>query len=257
MRQHQVRAEISEIWGRAQSVFGPVLILPYRQPVETADSDGNVTVTHMEGRAFILPERLEVEAAIAPEIRYRGIFEAVVYKSDLEFPATSPIRISPRMGLDDAEILWDRALLAAGVSDLRGTGNDLQVRLGKSNADFVPGATSPDIGSGIHAAVGQAFRTGMEEGRNPALRLRAGPGRQRTPVLHAVGQGDDGDAEIHLAASALRRGLAAGKPSVGANGFEAQWEVSWFGRDFPQEWTEQDNTGNCLTVSSNPASAPR
>jgi inner membrane protein len=244
MRQHTVRAEISEIWGRAQSVFGPVLILPYRLPVKTEDSDGNVTMTHTEGRAFILPERLEVEAAIAPEVRYRGIFEAVVYKSDLELSGHFAYPDFAGMGLVDAEILWDRALLAAGISDLRGTGNDLRVRLGKMHADFVPGATSPDIGSGIHAAVRQAFRTVWKED-------------EILPFAYALDLAGSERLSFTPSAKETMVTLKSTWPhprfdgawlpisrSVGANGFEAQWEISWFGRDFPQEWTESDNTGN-------------
>ena len=244
MRQHAVRAEISEIWGRAQSVFGPVLILPYRQPVETTDGDGNVTVSHREGRAFILPERLAVEAAVAPEIRYRGIFEAVVYRSDLEFSGHFAYPDFTAMGLGDTEILWDRALLAAGVSDLRGTGNDLQVRLGETNADFAPGATSPDIGSGIHAAVGQTFRPAWKKDETLPFafaldlagseRLSFTPSAKETSVTLKSTWPHPRFDGAWLPASR----------SVGANGFEAQWDISWFGRDFPQEWTEYDRTGN-------------
>lgn len=243
-RQYTVRAEISDIWGRAQSVFGPVLILPYRQQVETADKDGNVTVSHKEGRAFILPERLEIEAAIAPEVRYRGIFEAVVYKGSLAFSGHFAHPDFTAMGLGDAEILWDRALLAAGVSDLRGTGSDLRLRLGGTDASFAPGATSPDIGGGIHAPVGQSFRTAWKRDEllpfTFALDLAGSGGLSFTPSAKET-------AVTLKSAWPHPRFDGAWLPekrTVGADGFEAHWAVSWFGRDFPQQWTDQDNTGN-------------
>jgi inner membrane protein len=238
MRQHLVRAEISDIWGRAQSVFGPVLILPYRQPVEITDTEGNVTVGQRRGRAFILPERLEIDAAIAPEIRYRGIFEAVVYRGNLEFTGHFAKPDLAAMGLGDAEIEWDRTLLAAGVSDLRGTGNALALRLGKATADFAPGSTSQTIGSGIHAPVGGAFATPWPEGDSLpfyfTLELAGSERMSFTPSAKET-------AVTLKSAWPHPRFDGAWLPeerAVGADGFEAHWAVSWFGRDFPQQWTE-------------------
>ncbi len=34
--------------------------------------------------------------------------------------------------------------------------------------------------------------------------------------------------------------------TTGPDGFEAQWRVSWFGRDFPQQWTASDSRGVSL-----------
>ena len=244
MRQNTVRNEISEIWGRAQSVFGPVLILPYRQPVEITDKDGNVTMGQRRGRAFILPERLAVDAAIAPELRYRGIFEAAVYRGKLEFTGHFARPDFAVMGIGDATIEWDRALLAAGVSDLRGTGNALALRLGKAEAEFAPGSTSPAIGSGIHAAVGDSFTTPW-------------PATDDLPFHFTLDMAGSGGLSFTPSAKETAVTLKSAWPhprfdgawlpeerTVGADGFEAHWSVSWFGRDFPQEWTEQDNTGN-------------
>ena len=238
MRQHAVRAEISEIWGRAQSVFGPVLILPYRQPVKIEDGDGNVIVSHIENRAFFLPERLAIDAAIAPEIRYRGIFETAVYRSNLEFTGHFAMPDLAAMGLGDAEIFWDRAVLAAGVSDLRGTGHALALRLGKAPADFAPGSTSRAIGSGIHAAVGDSFATPWpEEDHLPfyftlelagSERMSFTPSAKETVVV----------LNSNWPHPKFDGAWLPEERTVGADSFEAHWTVSWFGRDFPQQWIE-------------------
>lgn len=238
VRQHEVRAEISDIWGREQRIFGPVLILPYRQPVETADSDGNITVSHKEGRVFLLPDLLEVTAGIAPEVRYRGIFEAVVYKGELAFSGHFLQPDLAALGLEDAEILWERALLATGVSDLRGTGSALRLRVGKAQAVFAPGTGSADIGSGIHAPAGEALRTGWRKG-------------EELPFRFALDLAGSGGLSFTPSAKETRVTLKSDWPhprfdgawlpeerTVTSNGFEARWKISWFGRDIPQQWIE-------------------
>ncbi len=238
MRQHAVRTEISEIWGRAQSVFGPVLILPYRQPVETEDAEGNIRVSHVENRAFILPERLTVEAAITPEIRYRGIFETAVYRSNLVFTGHFTRPDLAAMGLGDAKIEWDRASVAVGVNDLRGTGNALALRLGEATVDFAPGSTSQEIGSGVHAPVGGAFGPAWpEEDDLPfqfALELAGSERMSFTPSAK--------ETVVALKSTwphpQFNGAWLPERRSVGKDGFEAHWTVSWFGRDFPQQWLD-------------------
>jgi len=237
-RQAEVGGEISRMWGREQSLFGPVLILPYRQPVEITLGDGTRTVKPVEGRAYLLPETLSLSASLAPEVRYRGIFEAIVYRGDLRFEGAFTAPDIAALGLSDAEILWDRAILAAGVSDLRGTRGDLHLAFGDREAAFEPGSTSDLLGSGINAPVGPALAAGWPEGG---------------AVPFAFDLDIAGSSSLSFTPSAKETAVSLVSPwqhprfdgawlpaerSVSAAGFEAHWKVSWFGRDYPQQWTD-------------------
>src|SRR5690349_21034935 len=66
--------DISSKWGFAQTLGGPWLVIPYRTWV--TDEKGKVfaQIHH----AYFLPEALEIVGDIGTEIRYRGIYEAVL-----------------------------------------------------------------------------------------------------------------------------------------------------------------------------------
>lgn len=245
-RQAEVSGEISRIWGREQSLFGPVLILPYRQSVEFVLDDGSRTVKPVEGRAYLLPEALSLSASIAPEVRYRGIFEAIVYRGDVRFEGRFGAPDIVGLGLSDAEILWNRAVLATAVSDLRGTRGALQLDFGDTKSAFEPGSTSDVIGGGIHAAVGEALAGGWpESGFLPFafdLDIAGSSSLSFTPSAK--------ETAVSLASTWKHpRFEGAWLPterSISTEGFEARWAVSWFGRDFPQQWTEDIYAGGVL-----------
>ncbi len=237
-RQAEVTSEISQIWGRGQQLFGPVLIVPYRRTVESRREDGGVSVSTIEDRAFILPDSLDITAFIDPEIRYRGIFEAVVYRGDLGFRGQFTRPDLAALGIGDAEILWDRAIVALGATDLRGTRGDLTLTFGDLETRFTPGISSSVLGGGVSAAVGPALASGWAGGGkidfNFALDLAGSHYIRFVPAAR--------DTSVTLTSSWPHPSFdGAWLPSartVSEAGFEAKWEISWFGRDFPQQWLE-------------------
>ncbi len=238
-RQAQVGGEISRIWGREQSLFGPVLILPYRQPIEIEIEDGGRSIKHVEGRAYLLPETLSLSASVAPEVRYRGIFEAIVYRGDLRFEGSFVAPDIAGLDLSDAVIQWERAVLAVGVSDLRGTRGALRLTFGDTESAFEPGTTSDVIGSGINAAVGEALSGGWPEGgRIPFtfdLDIAGSSGLFFTPSAK--------ETTVTLTSPwkhpRFQGAWLPAERNISADGFKARWEVSWFGRGFPQQWTDK------------------
>ncbi len=110
-RQRDVRAEIGRAWGRPQTVLGPMLVVPVRDVAGPASGAA-------EPRSIVIPAaELTMTAALVPETRRRGLFEAVVY--------TARIEASGRFGdvagalPPDVEADWAGAYLLTGASDLR------------------------------------------------------------------------------------------------------------------------------------------
>src|SRR5688500_1558027 len=68
-RSQRAVAEISQTWGGAQTLQGPVLSIPYR--VRFVDAQGGERVR--SDVAHFLPARLTISARLAPERRSRGI----------------------------------------------------------------------------------------------------------------------------------------------------------------------------------------
>ena len=77
----EATASITEGWGGAQTMNGPVLVIPYRATTtETAVENGqSVTRSRdMRRELTLAPEAVELTTDVRPEVRKRSIYEAVV-----------------------------------------------------------------------------------------------------------------------------------------------------------------------------------
>jgi len=79
-RQREVISEVSSKWGREQTIAGPILTVPY--DVHTPDGNGKIITT--VSQAHLLPEQLTINGTVKPEVRYRGIYKAVLYNGELQ-----------------------------------------------------------------------------------------------------------------------------------------------------------------------------
>ena len=92
-RQLVVQDEISRGWGPEQNIGGPFLVYPYSRSVINANPPRSVTEY-----LVVRPTKLVSKADFVPEVRSRGIFETVVYKSLVTFdanfaPPTVPVGV--------------------------------------------------------------------------------------------------------------------------------------------------------------------
>ena len=85
-RRDDVVEEISSKWGRDQTILGPILSVPYYQTITNRQSNGRSSTTRKIQYLHFLPESLEINASVVPEMKYR-IFESV-YKSVLRIKET-------------------------------------------------------------------------------------------------------------------------------------------------------------------------
>lgn len=234
-RRNVVAHEIGQIWGRHQIIAGPVLIVPYRYTVEQK-KDWRTVLVERRAHAFFLPERLETIATIVPEVRYRGIFEAIVYSASLQLSGQfAPPDFEP-LGIDDKDVFWDDAILAFGITDLRGTNGVPLLTWAEQEVPLLPGTTSDRLGSGTHAPVRLDPANEAASAFNLALQIKGSQAISFTPSGKTT--------RVQLT-SPWRHPSFIGaylpdQRTIGEAGFEASWDVSYLGRDFPQSWTSQD-----------------
>jgi inner membrane protein len=142
----QASASITAGWGGPQAISGPVLVIPYRTTAtETVVQNGqSVTRSNEVMRELTLaPEVVELTTTIAPEIRKRSIYEAVVYGSKIV--GTARFAFPPdlaRTGVDPAKMDLSRAELRFGLSDPRGLGSNPSVKAAGKPLRLQPGGGS-------------------------------------------------------------------------------------------------------------------
>lgn len=232
-RYSQAVAEISQAWSHAQHISGPVLIIPYSVSILNKDNNLQKVIKNM----VCLPESLEINANVEPEKRYRGMFEAVVYKSNLEIKGVFSVPSLTQMDqfnfLKGAELLWNSGKLVLGITDMRRLKGELTLNWNGQSVAFSPdsGATS-FLRSAIQAS---------------ALNLKPATSSYKIPFsfkLHL-----DGSDSMHFLPFGMTTNIAMQStwphPSfIGAflpehrqitnEGFKASWEISHFGRAYPQ-----------------------
>ncbi len=145
-QQQEASASITAGWGGPQAMSGPVLVIPYRATAtETVVQSGqSVTRTNEVMRELSLaPEAVELSTAIAPEVRKRSIYDAVVYAAKVDGKARFAFPPDlDRTGVDPAKMDLTRAELRFGLSDPRGLGSNPKVMVDGAPLRLQPGGGS-------------------------------------------------------------------------------------------------------------------
>ena len=148
-RQSQMKeatSSITEGWGGAQTINGPVLVIPYvATTTETSSEDGReVTRTHRQRQELKLaPETVLANTEVAPDVRKRSIYKAVVYNAHVWGDASFALPADfAQTGIDPAQLDFSKAELRFGLTDARGLGANPRIK-----ADGIPLRLQPGGGS--------------------------------------------------------------------------------------------------------------
>jgi len=236
-RQKEVLSEISDKWSGSQLVAGPVMVIPYKTLVSQKDVDGKSTYKEIITNIHILPDTLSIESKAEPEVLHRGIFDAVVYNTKISVHGKfSPLELK-KSGINPDMILWDKATVDIGISDLKGLKNNPVIKLADTDYTVEPDFTSlklftnnliilPDLSTNKNTALDFSFDLdlrGSNELNFPHL------GKNTTVTV-------DGNWNNP---SFTGRYLPEER-TVTKAGFAATWKMPYFNRSFPQQWIEED-----------------
>ncbi len=227
-RDHAI-LEVSEKWGQSQIIAGPVLTIPYRRAVSS--NDGKTVTTVMENAHF-LPDQLQVTGELVPEIRHRGIYDVVLYQSDLQLTGTFTAPNFGELSIAPENILWQEAVFALGISDLKGIRETIVIKWNDVDHIANPGIESKDVlFSGIStklavqpATPGYSFSVGLK--LNGSGELQFLPVGKETKVNIAAAWGNPSFVGSFLPVTR----------EVRHDRFSAVWSVLHLNRNYPQQW---------------------
>ena len=113
-RSHETVQKINDKWSSTQTLCAPLLLVPYT--ITKLDKDKK---TYYEERTLhITPKDLKISVTLTPEERYYGIYKAILYKSDIHFEGKFSELFN--LKIDNSELHFDKAIIAIGITDLRG-----------------------------------------------------------------------------------------------------------------------------------------
>jgi inner membrane protein len=234
--------EITSMWGSEQVVMGPVLIVPFKSMQKTWRKQAvNSQVEDIEvnelirSRAYFLPAAFKVNGQLKPDRLHRGIYETVVYSGTLDISGSFVRPSFEEWSVDPQQILWDEAEIAVSITDLRGAKESLQMKLAEQIVPLIPGRKLEGFEGGVYARI-QGLKG--KEGAIPfemSLTLNGNRSLRFSPV----GVNND----VRLAASwpdpSFQGAFLPIDRNIGPDGFAAHWQVSYYGRSYPQQWTDK------------------
>lgn len=260
-RSDEVIREVSDKWSGRQMLSGPVLRIPFTKMEKTKTwYEGKQVEEIIETNhyAYFLPEEYRVKNDITTEVRKRGIFEVVVYKSGITMNAQFSVPDFSGWNIPDQHVHWKEAVLLNGISDLRGIGENPLVKAGEQTLRSEPlsdigitvnqypqanttQATDASVNlnttSGIITALGWLAQPETIMNVNLQLSLKG------SESLYFVPTGKSTEVSTTSAWPAPSfEGKLLPEYTISDSGFTAVWKVLSFNRPFSQKWIDRDQS---------------
>ncbi|RQO30576.1 cell envelope integrity protein CreD [Taibaiella sp. KBW10] len=223
-RQAEVTEEVSKKWSNPQTLTGPLLAIPYYERVKKEGKEHT-----QKSIAYFLPDDLQIDGAIQPEIRNRALYKVGLMKSELLMKGTfKPINLTA-LELNSEDMLWGEAKLILGLTDIKGLSKDVQLSWGTQALMMRSGIPQNNFANnGVSIPV--SVNAGSETGFNIKLSLKS----SKYIYFNALGNNTD----IHLKSSWTAPSFE-GMPDtteIDKTGFNAHWKLVQASRGYPQQW---------------------
>jgi inner membrane protein len=242
-RRNEAVADITSSWGGEQNVLGPVLGIPFQYKIkavkETPGPDGKLERREVEetaiGAAYFLPETLKIDGDAQTQTLHRGIYEAAVYRGQVNLSGKfAPPDFGP-LKIDLKDVQWKDVFVTIAVNDLRGTREGLVLDWGGTKRPMLPGSQVPGYTTGATASLGSDQPIANEITFSIPLDFNGSDGVFFAPF----GVQNEVTLKSNWPDPAFRGSFLPAERSVRPDGFDATWRVSYYGRDYPQSWTNR------------------
>jgi inner membrane protein len=254
-----VKNDIAAQWGGCQHLTGPILVLPYLKKPALEKENGTAILSY----AYFLPDEYSIEGLMKIEPRSRGIYEVLCYKSNLQVKGSFVFPDYRKLRLEPESVLWNEAFLLVGVPYLQGIKKSAAFNINGKQEEIIAGVSINDVipteeltdntdgqkdnrllsqaNWGADGVVASGFAVKMPINRIDAnekfnfdfnLVLDGTDALLFTPIGKRT--------SIHLTSEYGNIGFAGSflpnTSKVDSKGFDAQWNVFDYNRNFPQMW---------------------
>lgn len=250
-RQQEAIDEVSSKWANQQTIKGPFISIPYYKYVKEkknkdTDEKGNSVegetveekVVRLKEYIHLLPTELDVRGEIFPEKRSRGIYDVVVYRSQIKLSGSFRNLNLKGLNIPKEDILFHNAEFVVGIDDLRGIKDGVVLQWNEQELSFNSGSSSQDIvASGINAVVALNREDSTSYDFSFNLNLKGSQLLYFTPV----GKTTDVTVVSQWSNPSFNGAFLPDERSVTENGFNAHWNVLHLNRNYPQIWTTSEH----------------
>jgi inner membrane protein len=127
-RQKEVIAETSDKWGKSVYFYGPVLKIPYRDPITKQIENG-----------YFFPEELSnVSNTEIKSPLQRSIYKSNVFTTKMQFTGNYTQPKFYKKSIPNENVLWDKATIVIRTNNLKSVNNEVKIKFGNNNYTFEP-----------------------------------------------------------------------------------------------------------------------
>jgi len=234
--QREAAAELASTYTGAQTVIGPVLAVPYVERWMETQRNSKGDVIGVQPRSeesvhLVFPDTLNVEGALAPQERYRGIFRIPFYTLDAKlnggFGGFDPGTVARSVG--GSKLEFRTPYVVFNLSDLRGLDGSPALTVEATALRFaqrMPGLSEQAFGSGIHAPLEGAALSTWLAGKPIAFDMKLAMVGQQTLSIVPIADETTAHLQSPWAHPSFGGRFLAAERRVDAQGFDARWRVS-------------------------------
>ncbi len=229
-RRNEVVTGIAEGWGKAQTLAGPYLAMPYERhwtEVKRDTLDGKlreVRTERSESQVLRLPGA-EATWSVDAEIgeKARGIYKARLYSAKLQVQGILDVPARTRFEDGTSRYKWHTPRLVFGVSDPLGIRAASDLSLGGTTHALAPGSGDAAIAGGLHALLTDLDPAKAQKlGFSFSLELAGSESLSVAPL--------GADTALSMRANwphpSFQGRFLPVKHEIGTEGFNASWKVS-------------------------------
>ena len=239
-RKREAITEITSKWAASQTVGGPVLTIPYQKTWRDEKGKVQISTAYIQ----VLPDLLQINGSIKPEVRYRGIYKAILYNSKLNVSGVFSLTKLKSLNLPPQSINWNDAFVAILVPDMRGikeyvvfnwNGNNYPLESGiKTGNDFFSSGVSLKVP--VNQAGPSQYKFSFLLNLNGSEELSFLPLGQKTTL----------QLDSNWNAPSFDGAFLPEKRQVTKDGFTARWEILDLNRNYAQVWEGGTNSDTIL-----------
>lgn len=230
----EARRNIEQSWGGEQVIGGPVLVLPY----ERAEFTGYGDRVRRTGQAQILPEALLVDVDLDSAVRHRGLHDVPVYTARTTMTATFAAPDLSALGIDNANIQWDRAVIAMSISDPRAARNAPDLAFDGERVRFAPAGTLiAQLPSQLTAPL-TFYRSDENRGTPLTVTIEFEASGTQSYKLQPLGDETFVRMQADWPAPSFVGAFLPESHDITESGFTAEWRTTSLGRTLPGMWLE-------------------
>ncbi|HPT22261.1 MAG TPA: cell envelope integrity protein CreD, partial [Bacteroidales bacterium] len=178
-------------------------------------------------------ENLDISGKIVPQVRHRGIYETVVYDSEVTLSGDFNTESYENTGGYTFD--WDHAYFTLGVSDNKGLKDDIVLNIDGKMVTAEPGTMDKEIsenGISFPVALVPYGTNGFKGKFTLSMGLRGSENLSFSPV----GKTTRVNLSSDWASPSFQGNFLPVEPGVNPSGFNAKWIVTHLNRSFPQVW---------------------